>query len=135
MTSEYKERFGSRIREAREDKGLTQPQLARLLPGSTDASTISRWETGKVLPGTRYQELLAAALDVDVSFFHVQAPQPGTADLMGALADSRDFSEQVLRELAGLRGEMAEMRSELRRAAKQPPPGSPGEDDGSQEAA
>lgn len=88
--AEYQERVGRRIRQAREDKGWSQSKLA-LEIGPTkkgqprDASTISRYERGKVMPGTDALESIAAALDVDVAYFMASEPKPGTPDLMGNL--------------------------------------------------
>lgn len=81
----YKQRVGERIREARERKQWTQPQLSRAMPPKVTPAYISRWETGAAMPGTQYLELLADALEVDVSFFLVSEPQEETPDLMGAL--------------------------------------------------
>lgn len=86
MAAEYKARVGARIRDAREAKGWTQTQLARQLPGTVDGASISRWETGKVMPQTDNLEALARALDVDVSYFLVEEPKHAPPNLMAELA-------------------------------------------------
>lgn len=55
---------GSAIRRLREEKHLTQAELARLLTVSSKA--ISKWETGRGLPDISLLEPLAAALGVSV---------------------------------------------------------------------
>lgn len=85
MAAEYKSRVGNRIRAAREAKGWTQSRLARELPESIDGPSVSRWENAKVAPGPDYLEALAAALDVDLSYFLAPEPAEGAPDLLGAL--------------------------------------------------
>lgn len=85
MASQHAARIGARIRERREEVGLTQGQLARQIPGSVDVNQISRWERGVHRPHDDTLAQMAEALDVDVSYFHSDAPEPGTADLMGTL--------------------------------------------------
>ena len=55
---------GSAIRRLREEKHLTQNELARLL--SVSSKTISKWETARGLPDISLLEPLAAALGVSV---------------------------------------------------------------------
>lgn len=109
--AEIKERIGARIKQAREartrDDGRpwTQGDLARALPGTVDAASVSRWETGKVRPSDDTLELIAEALGRDVSYF--LAPEvAGTADLMRVLSNSDesqlDRIERMLRELLAL---------------------------------
>lgn len=85
MAARYRERIGERIREAREARNWTQPELARRLPGTVDAASISRWETGRVEPRADNLQALADALEVDPAYFLAPKPQPGTSDLMGTL--------------------------------------------------
>jgi transcriptional regulator with XRE-family HTH domain len=93
MAAEYKARVAGRIREARERKGLSQSSLARLLPGKVDGPSISRWERAIVAPKPDTLEALATALDVDVSYFLVAEPEPGTPDLMAALGAAGDATQ------------------------------------------
>ena len=64
--SEKNPHFASRLRTAREGKGLSQRQLA-LRVGSTAAS-VSRFEQGTRYPGVHLVEKLADELDVTVDF-------------------------------------------------------------------
>ena len=60
--------IGSRIRQAREDKGLSQEQLAAAV--SRDQRTISEYENGKrKMPATDLPEF-AKALGVSVLYFY-----------------------------------------------------------------
>lgn len=112
MAARYKARVGERIRDARlakgerireagEGTGLTQAQLARMLPGSTEGSQVSRWERGEVQPQPDTLDALAAALDVDVSYFLAPAPESGTPDLMDSLNEPTqlDRIELLLKQL------------------------------------
>ena len=61
--AQFRERVGDRLRKRREAAGLTQSQLARMLPGRVDggveAGQVSRWERGESFP--TYGNLLALA--------------------------------------------------------------------------
>jgi transcriptional regulator with XRE-family HTH domain len=107
VAEEYKQRVGRRIREARKEKGWSQAQLARALPGTVDGPSISRWERGNVLPQSETLDALAAALDVDVSYFLVEEPVEGTGDLIGALKPSD--------QPTGLQAELAAVNAKLDR--------------------
>jgi len=55
---------GATIKRLREEKGLTQEQLAQKIFVSN--KTISKWETGHGLPDISFLEPLAKALDISV---------------------------------------------------------------------
>ena len=55
---------GSVIRRLREDKNMTQAELAAILDVSP--KTVSKWETAKGLPDISLLDPLAAALEVSV---------------------------------------------------------------------
>lgn len=112
MAAEHRSRVGGRIAQAREAKGWSQRELARQLPGKVDGPSVSRWETGKVYP-EQYIDALAEALDVDVSYFLAPAPEPGTPDLMGALADADDADIRSL--VIGLGQEVQRLREQIDR--------------------
>lgn len=90
MAAEYKARVGARIRKAREARDWTQTQLARELPGTVDGASVSRWETGKVMPQPDTLDALATALGVDVSYFLVEKPARPVPDLMSELRHGAD---------------------------------------------
>lgn len=58
--------IGSRIRNARQEKGLSQEELAKAI-GATK-SAISRYEAGKRMPNLGQIQAIAAALDGDVVY-------------------------------------------------------------------
>lgn len=58
---------GRRIKERREDIGLTQEELANL-SGYTNKATISQIEAGKIKPSYKKIFALSKALNCDVSF-------------------------------------------------------------------
>jgi transcriptional regulator with XRE-family HTH domain len=55
--------FGGRLRQLREERGLSQQDLANSVGVESDG-TIRRWETGKRWPGPDTIEKLAKALGV-----------------------------------------------------------------------
>ena len=57
--------YDARIREAREDRGLSQEDLAKQL--NEKASLIRKLEHGDILPSDDVQRKLERALDVDLS--------------------------------------------------------------------
>ncbi|MCL2228304.1 MAG: helix-turn-helix domain-containing protein [Firmicutes bacterium] len=59
-------KFGERLRQAREDKKLTQYQLADLL--SVNQITVSTWERGTREPSVDMIRQIAIALECDPNF-------------------------------------------------------------------
>ena len=57
-------RIGSFIKTLRKEKGLTQEQLAEAL--FVSSKTVSRWETGSVLPDLNTLQTLANFFGVDI---------------------------------------------------------------------
>lgn len=106
MAAEYLQRLGARIRERRDEKGLTQAGLARLLPGTTDGAQVSRWERGLHRPSDDTLEHIADVLDVTMDYFLAAPAQKddGTPDLFAA-KDDHD----------GLAGQLAEINRKLDR--------------------
>ena len=58
------EGFGTRLRAARESKGLTQPELAELV--GTAEARISRYENGRIEPKLVMASALALALGLSL---------------------------------------------------------------------
>lgn len=56
--------IGLRIRELREERGITQEELALML--EVGQSAVSHWERGKVVPARKYLPKLAQALGVTI---------------------------------------------------------------------
>ena len=75
---------GTTVRSLREEKGLTQTQLADLLGVSSKA--VSKWETGKGLPDITLIEPLGNALGVSV-----------TELLSGEVVTNKNVSSNILR--------------------------------------
>lgn len=59
------EKIGVRIRMFREQKGLTQEELAQKC-GRSDKSTVGKWESGTASPPAALLPVVAAALEVSV---------------------------------------------------------------------
>lgn len=98
MAAESTARIGERIKDLREQRGITQAALARALPGVVEASAVSRWERGKVRPRDETMEKLAEVLGVDFSYFVAPEPAGGSApDLMSRFSDDdmRGLAERV----------------------------------------
>jgi transcriptional regulator with XRE-family HTH domain len=85
MAGELASRIGARIREAREDLGINQRQLADRIPSdAVNNQRVSDWERGVNKPSDRYMKMIATALDRPVGWFYTEAPAD-TPDLMEAL--------------------------------------------------
>ena len=63
--------IGQRIREAREDRGLNQTELAALVRVSQ--SSISQIESGDIFPSIPTLEAICAALQVAIDFVPLAA--------------------------------------------------------------
>lgn len=75
--------LGARIAELRNQKGITQKELADAC--NIDIRTIQRIETGKVLPRMYTIRLLAAALGTDISYFNGDDALVDKAETAGLL--------------------------------------------------
>jgi Zn-dependent peptidase ImmA (M78 family)/DNA-binding XRE family transcriptional regulator len=85
---------GRRIKRAREDKGLTQGELAGLI-GSRQ-TTVSYWESGKRSPDVVDLVALADALEVEVGDFFAEAEEQKPARvLLRAEATLRPFGNLI----------------------------------------
>jgi transcriptional regulator with XRE-family HTH domain len=133
MAGELASRIGARIREAREDSGINQRQLADRIPSdAVNNQRVSDWERGVNKPSDRYMKMIATALDRPVGWFYSEAPAD-TPDLMETLngngPSQLDRIEEKLdglleelnrtvaardEALAGLRGQMAALDDQLR---------------------
>src|SRR4051812_45219376 len=74
MAVEYLERMGARMRERREELGLSRDLVAREMGGLTTGNQIYRWETGRHQAGPEALERLAGVLKVDVAYFMGDGP-------------------------------------------------------------
>lgn len=86
MARKHAKDVGRRLRQRREELGLSQSQVAQRMPGGPiEAQRVSKWERGENKPNDENLERLATGLNVDVSYFYSDDPEPETGDLMGAL--------------------------------------------------
>jgi transcriptional regulator with XRE-family HTH domain len=89
MAVEIAERIGARMRERREELGLTQAEVARRIEGKTTSDQVSRWERGKHQPNDLGP--IARVLEVDVSYFYAPRPETDeTPDLFGGSDENRN---------------------------------------------
>jgi transcriptional regulator with XRE-family HTH domain len=88
VAAEHVERIGMRIRTRREELKLSRRALAKQMLGVVTENDLYRWERGQHRPGDDKLEALAVALEVDVSYFMMPEPLPGTPDLMESLNGS-----------------------------------------------
>jgi transcriptional regulator with XRE-family HTH domain len=95
MAGELASRIGARIREAREDLGINQRQLADRIPSdAVNNQRVSDWERGVNKPSDRYMKMIATALDRPVGWFYTEAPAD-TPDLMEALNGNGNGPSQL----------------------------------------
>jgi transcriptional regulator with XRE-family HTH domain len=79
MAAEYLERMGKRMRERREELGLSRDHVAREMGGRTTGNQIYRWEIGKHQASPDALERLAGVLEVDVAYFMSDGPSRSAA--------------------------------------------------------
>ncbi len=126
MAAEYVQRIGQRIKERRDEKHMTQLELARALPGTVGSDQVSRWERGLHKPSDETLEQIAEILDVPVVYFMTADPdktetpdlsRPATVE--GALADIlRDINKQLAEQntlLADIKREQAALKTLIER--------------------
>jgi transcriptional regulator with XRE-family HTH domain len=95
MAGELASRIGARIREAREDLGINQRQLADRIPSdAVNNQRVSDWERGVNKPSDRYMKMIATALDRPVGWFYTEASVE-TPDLMEALNGNGNGPSQL----------------------------------------
>lgn len=69
VAAEFLERMGTRLRERRDELGLSRAEVARRMPGKVNENQVYRWENGKHQPNPDTLEALAKILERDVSYF------------------------------------------------------------------
>ena len=70
--------FGTRIKELRKQKKLTQKQLADRI--NVDCSSVTKWETGKANPDFEKQKFLADFFNVSIDYLLGRETTPQSAD-------------------------------------------------------
>jgi transcriptional regulator with XRE-family HTH domain len=126
MASEHVKRMGARIKDRREELGLTQRQLADLVGGATDGNQVSKWERGANRPTDARLEKIADALQVEPAYFHTPPPVNGTGDLMTAMNPERGQLDRIENKLdailahLGLAATPTEVAGVFEAAAQQP---------------
>lgn len=58
----HRERLAKALREGREEVGFSQPELGGKLRPPVDGTAISRWESGRVIPGPGHMARLIRLL-------------------------------------------------------------------------
>ena len=87
------ERFGSRLKELRMEKGLSQRQLAERMTVSN--ATIANWEVGKRLPDLTMLARLAECLGVEPSLLLDELHQPEGAPRVIVVEDAENTEEEA----------------------------------------
>jgi transcriptional regulator with XRE-family HTH domain len=127
------ENIGARIRELREELGLTQRELADRLPGKTEGKDISRWENGKHRPSPDTLAAVADALGSTVADLHAgpaadrepRGPTPdpfatkSNGDQAAVLSEIAAAEERADARHAELLAQIADLRSLLEPAKTQ----------------
>src|SRR5688572_5395992 len=94
-----REEVGSRIREAREELGLSQAELGRLLTRPRSYAAISDIERGKTRLDVEELEELAVLLQKELAYFYESRSAPSVVYRRGdrrlAVAEQRDTDRAV----------------------------------------
>ena len=105
MDDARKAEISARIKEARVQAGLTQPELAEALDPRPTLRTVQNWESG-IVPWRRLDEI-AIALDVTKTWLLYGEQTNGTeapvdiGELLAGLGEMREEISRILRLLEG----------------------------------
>lgn len=102
---------GAQIRQARDERGLTQGELAERI-GKTQTS-ISYWESGRRAPDVEDLVAIADALDVQVAFFFERSESKPRRVLLRAQATLRPF-DNLIAELEEFAAEAEDLEPPVR---------------------
>lgn len=104
MAAEHLRALGQRVRERREELGLTQEEVARAMPGRVTGARISKWERGENRPHDDSLAELAKALKTSAAALlapppdKAATPDPFPAGENGDLAAQlADLGERITR--------------------------------------
>jgi transcriptional regulator with XRE-family HTH domain len=86
--------IGQTLRALRQQKGLTQKELASKIPGEVDYSYIGKIERGEQLPSLKMLERLSKALAVPLSSFFQGLGSDVTVEREGAETGSEALRRQ-----------------------------------------
>jgi transcriptional regulator with XRE-family HTH domain len=122
VAAEYVQQMGARIAARRQEKGLSQIDVARALPGKVDGSQVSRWERGLHRPSDDTLERLGEILEVPVSYFMAPPAEKdnGTPDLLGVEPSQLD---RMQAELSAVRALLQALATRFEVDAPPAPPG------------
>lgn len=91
--------FGDRLKILRNEKGMTQSDLAKLLDISP--STIGMYEQGRRDPDTKTLKFLAEYFDVSIDYLlgRVNVKNPYEIETIAAHIDGDEFTEDELKDI------------------------------------
>ena len=90
-------KIGNKIKELRIKYRLTQKELAAKVEDGIDYTYIGRIERDLVLPSLKTLEKLAFALNVDISYFFIDAENSKVDAMLGAI--SKDQKKKKLLQM------------------------------------
>lgn len=118
--AEEAENFGGRMRERRRELRITQREVAERVEGKTEGKDISRYETGKHLPGPDTRAAIARALDTDLADLYQgpkekrkKKPKPKASPL-----DAGGGAATPDERIDAIEGELSELRAGLEYAVE-----------------
>ncbi len=117
--------FGERLKKARENKGLTQEQLAHQI--GVAKPTITGYEKGKREPDVRKIKLLAQALSVTGDYLIGNAPEEFSSNERGLIKKYRSLPPEGQKAVSNLLDSLCnitatpETNKEVMENAQQPP--------------
>lgn len=129
--AEEAERLGARMRERRKELGLTQREVADLIPGNTEGKDVSRWENGRHRPQGDTLTHIAEALRTDLADLYAgpaadreeQGPAPDPfATSHGEAEDLEEKVDQLVRNVGALAGQLAKVSEQQKLLLRLLPP-------------
>ena len=104
--------FGSRLKHARNRKGLTQDELAERI-GRTGKQIVSRWEKDQNEPSLALIRQLAEILDTTVSFLVDGIPEESTKEVdLSLIQRQQDKINQLQEQVIQLQNEKIALQNQ-----------------------
>lgn len=112
MASEQAAQIGARLRERREELGLTRRQLSRRMEGLATENDLYRWESGLHKPQDDTLAAIATALDRDYAWAVGISPNGGPPQLSEVLGGEEPGAAQIADRLSQLEEQVRLLRVE-----------------------
>jgi transcriptional regulator with XRE-family HTH domain len=109
-TSDQAKQIGERIVRARNEKGIKQKELADLI--HVTARAVTDWETGKVVPWTRMDDIAAILEKPKTWLLHGEEGPLDTSELRRLMEQVAESQRDIIDQIRLLRFDLAKKSGE-----------------------